>query len=65
VDSGALAGWTYALSLLILALAAAAQASLFYIDRVRLRHMMESGVSRARALTQMLEAPSQTFPAST
>jgi CBS domain containing-hemolysin-like protein len=61
VDSSAIAIWVYAFSLLVLAIAAAAQASLFYIDRVRLRHLLENGVPRARALTEMLDAPGGTF----
>ena len=40
---------------LVLFLSAAAQASLVYIDRARLRHILEEGRPRATALMHLLE----------
>jgi putative hemolysin len=58
------AGWTlaiFAASSFVLMLASAAQAALIYIDRARLRHMLDEGTPRARALTRLLDEPSSTF----
>ena len=38
-------------------LAASAQAALVYIDRARLRHMLEEGTPRANALSRLLDEP--------
>ncbi len=59
-ESG-LAYWIFGLSLLILLLAAAAQASLVYIDRARLRHLLDEGVRRAQALNELLDEPTSTL----
>lgn len=56
----ALVGWLFFLSLLVLALAAAAQSALTYIDRARLRHMLEGGTPKALALSRLLDEPSST-----
>src|SRR6185436_4208768 len=42
---------------LIVFLAATAQAALVYIDRARLRHMLEEGTPRAHALMRLLDEP--------
>jgi putative hemolysin len=47
----------FALSALVLFLAATAQAALVYIDRARLRHMLEEGAPRASALMRLLDEP--------
>jgi CBS domain containing-hemolysin-like protein len=46
---------------LLLFLSATAQASLVYIDRARLRHMLEAGTPRADALTRLLAEPTSTL----
>ncbi|HEX8968851.1 MAG TPA: CNNM domain-containing protein, partial [Chloroflexota bacterium] len=51
----------FAVSLLLAFLAAAAQASLVYIDRARLRHMLDEGTPRARALARLLDEPTSTL----
>ena len=51
----------FAVSALVLFLSAAAQASLVYIDRARLRHMLEEGRPRANALLRLLEEPTSTL----
>jgi CBS domain containing-hemolysin-like protein len=45
----------FAVSALLAFLCAAAQASLVYIDRARLRHMLEEGAPRASALMRLLD----------
>jgi putative hemolysin len=45
----------FAVSALLAFLAATAQASLVYIDRARLRHMLEEGTPRASALMRLLD----------
>jgi CBS domain containing-hemolysin-like protein len=45
----------------LLFLAATAQAALVYIDRARLRHMLEEGTPRASALARLLEEPSSSM----
>jgi CBS domain containing-hemolysin-like protein len=47
----------FGLGALILFLAATAQAALVYIDRARLRHMLEEGTPRANALMRLLDEP--------
>lgn len=42
---------------LLLFVTATAQAALVYIDRARLRHMLEDGTTRARALQRVLDEP--------
>jgi len=46
---------------LILFLAASAQAALVYIDRARLRHMLDEGTPRANALMRLLDEPSSSL----
>jgi CBS domain containing-hemolysin-like protein len=46
---------------LVVFLAATAQASLVYIDRARLRHMLEEGTPRASALMRLLDEPTSTL----
>jgi putative hemolysin len=46
---------------LLLFLSSTAQASLVYIDRARLRHMLEEGTPRAHALTRLLDEPTSTL----
>src|ERR1700737_1788805 len=46
---------------LLVFLAAAAQAALVYIDRARLRHMLEEGAPRASALMRLLDEPSSSL----
>jgi CBS domain containing-hemolysin-like protein len=53
--------WVFLAALLILFLSATAQASLVYIDRARLRHMLEEGTPRAQALMRLLEEPSSSL----
>jgi putative hemolysin len=50
-----------ALSALLVFLAAAAQAALVYIDRARLRHMLEEGTARASALMRLLDEPTSSL----
>jgi putative hemolysin len=50
-----------AISALLVFLAAAAQAALVYIDRARLRHMLEEGRPRASALMRLLDEPSSSL----
>jgi CBS domain containing-hemolysin-like protein len=49
------------LSVVLLFLAAAAQVALVYIDRARLRHMLEEGTPRASALLRLLDEPSSSL----
>src|SRR5215813_813587 len=42
-------------------LAATAQASLVYIDRARLRHMLDEGTPRAHALSRLLDEQTSTL----
>jgi putative hemolysin len=56
-----LRAWVLLVSLLVLFLAATAQASLVYIDRARLRHMLEEGTPRAQALLRLLDEPSSSM----
>src|SRR5713101_9242693 len=51
----------FALSAVLLFLAAAAQVALVYIDRARLRHMLEEGTPRASALMRLLDEPSSSL----
>jgi putative hemolysin len=51
----------FGLSALLLFLAATAQAALVYIDRARLRHMLEDGTPRASALMRLLDEPSSSL----
>jgi putative hemolysin len=51
----------YAISVLVLFLAATAQAALVYIDRVRLRQMLEEGTPRASALLRLLDEPTSSL----
>jgi putative hemolysin len=47
----------YVVSVLVLFLAATAQAALVYIDRARLRQMLDEGTPRASALVRLLDEP--------
>jgi CBS domain containing-hemolysin-like protein len=51
----------FAVSALVVFLCATAQASLVYIDRARLRHMLEEGTPRARALIRLLDEPTSSL----
>src|SRR5437867_11673652 len=51
----------FAVSMVVLFLAAAAQAALVYIDRARLRHMLEEGTPRASALLRLLDEPTSSL----
>jgi putative hemolysin len=51
----------FALASLVLFLAASAQAALIYIDRARLRHMLEEGTPRASALFRLLDEPTSSM----
>jgi len=51
----------FAVAVLALFLASTAQAALVYIDRARLRHMLEQTTSRARALQRVLDEPTATL----
>jgi len=51
----------FAAAALVLFLSAAAQASLVYIDRARLRHILEEGRPRATALVHLLEEPTSSL----
>ncbi|MBV9323450.1 MAG: HlyC/CorC family transporter [Chloroflexi bacterium] len=51
----------FAVAALVTFLAAAAQASLVYIDRARLRHMLEEGQPRAKSLNRLLDEPTSTL----
>jgi putative hemolysin len=51
----------FLLSAVLLFLAAAAQVALVYIDRARLRHMLEEGTPRASALLRLLDEPSSSL----
>ena len=51
----------FILSAVLLFLAAAAQVALVYIDRARLRHMLEEGTPRASALLRLLDEPSSSL----
>jgi putative hemolysin len=52
---------TFVLSALLLFLASAAQVALVYIDRARLRHMLEEGTPRASALMRLLDEPTSSL----
>src|SRR3712207_2425204 len=49
------------LCLLLAALATAAQASLSYLNRTRLRHLLDSGIPRAQAILKVFEEPTSVF----
>jgi magnesium and cobalt exporter, CNNM family len=51
----------FVLSAVLLFLAAAAQVALVYIDRARLRHMLEEGTPRASALMRLLDEPTSSL----
>ncbi len=51
----------FVLSVLVLFLASTAQAALVYIDRARLRHMLEEGTPRASALLRLLDEPTSSL----
>jgi putative hemolysin len=51
----------YGLGAVVVFLAAAAQAALVYIDRARLRHLVEEGTPRAQALNRVLDEPTLTL----
>ena len=51
----------FGVAALIVFLSATAQASLVYIDRARLRHMLEEGTPRASALMRLLDEPTSTL----
>ena len=51
----------FGLSLLLSAVAVAAQAALFYLNRTRLRHLIDSGVPRAQAIFKVFEEPTSVF----
>ena len=51
----------FVLSAVLLFLAAAAQVALVYIDRARLRHMLEEGTPRASALIRLLDEPTSSL----
>ena len=51
----------FAVAALVLFLSATAQAALVYIDRARLRHMLEEGTPRANALMRLLDEPSSSL----
>jgi CBS domain containing-hemolysin-like protein len=51
----------FAAAALVLFLSSAAQASLVYIDRARLRHIFEEGRPRATALMHLLEEPTSSL----
>src|SRR5438105_2782286 len=53
--------WVFLLAIIILFLSATAQASLVYIDRARLRHMLEEGTPRADALMRLLDEPTSSL----
>src|SRR5215208_1644917 len=51
----------FAVAALVLFLASTAQAALVYIDRARLRHMLDEGTPRANALMRLLDEPSSSL----
>ncbi|HEV7666692.1 MAG TPA: hemolysin family protein [Chloroflexota bacterium] len=51
----------FGVSALVLFLSSTAQAALVYIDRARLRHMLEEGTPRASALLRLLDEPSSSL----
>src|ERR1700737_2863800 len=51
----------FVLSAVLLFLAAPAQGALVYIDRARLRHMLEEGTPRANALMRLLDEPTSSL----
>jgi putative hemolysin len=51
----------FAVASLILFLSATAQAALVYIDRARLRHLLDEGRPRASALLRLLDEPSSSL----
>ena len=51
----------FAVAVLILFLAATAQAALVYIDRARLRHLLETGTPRASALLRLVDEPTSSL----
>ena len=50
-----------AVCLLLAATATAAQAALSYLNRTRLRHLLDSGVPRAQAILKVFEEPTTVF----
>jgi CBS domain containing-hemolysin-like protein len=56
-----LRGAIFGVSALVLFLSATAQAALVYIDRARLRHMLDEGAPRANALMRLLDEPSSSL----
>ncbi len=51
----------FAVATVVLFLAASAQAALVYIDRARLRHMLDEGTPRASALLRLLDEPTSSM----
>ncbi len=51
----------FVVAAVVVFLAATAQASLVYIDRARLRHMLDEGTPRAHALMRLLDEPTSTL----
>jgi CBS domain containing-hemolysin-like protein len=51
----------FGVAVLLVFLAATAQAALVYIDRARARHMLEEGTPRAAALLRLLDEPSSSL----
>jgi putative hemolysin len=51
----------FAVSALVLFLSATAQAALVYIDRARLRHLLDEGTPRASALMRLLDEPTSSL----
>jgi CBS domain containing-hemolysin-like protein len=51
----------FVVAVVVTFLAATAQASLVYIDRARLRHMIEEGTPKASALNRLLDEPTSTL----
>jgi CBS domain containing-hemolysin-like protein len=51
----------FVVATLVTFFAATAQASLVYIDRARLRHMLDEGTPRARALSRLLDEQTSTL----
>ena len=51
----------FGVAVLVVFLTATAQAALVYIDRARLRHMLEEGTPRASALLRLLDEPSSSL----
>ena len=53
--------WVFLAATVLLLLSSTAQAALVYIDRARLRHMLEAGTPRAEALARLLDEPTSTL----